>query len=80
MWDYVKLKLFIVMSVGVRILSNNLSGLTTNVTYYPESGGTVDLGEQVFPFEYLSSYYVGTYNCYVPIYDYTYSLYVSGTT
>jgi len=25
------------MAIGVRILSDNLSGLTTNVTYLPES-------------------------------------------
>jgi hypothetical protein len=62
------------MAIGVRILSNNLSGLTTNVTYYPESGGTIDLGEKVFPFDYLSSYYQGVYNCYVSTYDYNYSL------
>jgi hypothetical protein len=62
------------MAIGVRILSNNLSGLTTNVTYYPESGGTISLGEKVFPFDYLSSYYYGIYSCYVPTYDYTYNL------
>jgi hypothetical protein len=62
------------MTIGVRILSNNLSGLTTNVIYYPESGGTIDLGEKVFPFEYLSNYYYGLYSCYVPTYDYTYNL------
>jgi hypothetical protein len=59
---------------GVRILSNNLSGLTTNVVYYPQSGGTIDLGTQVFPFEYITDYFYGTYNCYVPLYDYNYSL------
>jgi hypothetical protein len=68
------------MAIGVRILSNNLSGLTTNVTYLPESGGTIDLGTQVFPFEYLSDYYWGTYNCYVPTYATTYSLVISGPT
>jgi hypothetical protein len=66
------------MAIGVRILSNNLSGLTTNVTYLPESGGTIDLGTQVFPFEYLSDYYWGTYNCYVPTYATMYPLVISG--
>jgi hypothetical protein len=60
--------------LGIRILSNNLSGLTTNVVYYPQSGGTIDLGTQVFPFEYITDYFYGTYNCYVPLYDYNYSL------
>ncbi len=62
------------MTLGIRILSNNLSGLTTNVVYYPQSGGTIDLGTQVFPFEYITDYFYGIYNCYVPLYDYNYSL------
>jgi hypothetical protein len=62
------------MILGVRILSNNLSGLTTNVTYYPLTGGTISLGEKVFPFEYIAEYYYGTYACYVPTYDYTYTI------
>ena len=51
------------MAIGVRILSDNLSGQTTNVTYFPDTGGTIDLGAQVFPFNNISSYYYGTYNC-----------------
>jgi hypothetical protein len=62
------------MALGIEILSNNLSGQTTLVTYYPQSGGTIDLGIQVFPFTYLSSYYYGVYDCYVPTYNYMYSL------
>ena len=38
------------MAIGVRILSENLSGQTTNVTYLPDTGGTIDLGSKVFPF------------------------------
>ena len=68
------------MSIGVRILSDNLSGQTTQVTYHPDSGGTIDLGTQVFPFNYISSYYYGIYDCYVPTYGYTYSLNVPGPT
>jgi hypothetical protein len=68
------------MAIGIRILSNNLSGLTTNVTFLPQSGGTISLGTQVFPFNYISEYVYGTYNCYVPTYGYTYSLDVLGPT
>jgi hypothetical protein len=68
------------MTLGVRILSNNLSGLTTNVTYYPLTGGTINLGEKVFPFEYITDYYYGTYACYVPTYDYTYNLTILAPT
>ena len=63
------------MAIGIRILSDNLSGLTTNVTFLPQSGGTaINLGEQVFPFNYISDYVYGTYNCFVPTYGYTYTL------
>jgi hypothetical protein len=68
------------MSVGIRILSNNLSGQTTNVTYFPDTGGTIDLGVQVFPFNYISSYYYGNYDCYVPTYGYLYILNVPRPT
>jgi hypothetical protein len=72
--------IFIEMALGIEILSNNLSGQTTLVTYYPQSGGTIDLGVQVFPFTYLSSYYYGVYDCYVPTYNYMYSLTILGPT
>jgi hypothetical protein len=63
------------MAIGIRILSDNLSGLTTNVTFLPQSGGTtINLGEQVFPFNYISDYVYGTYSCFVPTYGYTYTL------
>ena len=68
------------MAIGIRIFSDNLSGLTTNVTFLPQSGGTISLGTQVFPFNYISEYVYGTYNCYVPTYGYTYSLNVLGPT
>lgn len=59
---------------GVTIFSENLSGLTANVTFYPCSGGTISLGDQVFPFNYVDDYYFGQYDCYVPLYDYNYIL------
>ncbi len=68
------------MAIGVRILSDDLSGQTANVTYLPDTGGTIDLGSQIFPFNYISDYYYGTYNCYVPLYGYNYSIVVPGPT
>ena len=59
---------------GVSIFSNNLSGLTANVTFYPCSGGTIDLGQQTFPFSYETDYWYGTYDCYVPYYAFNYVL------
>jgi len=59
---------------GISIFSNNLSGLTANVTFYPCSGGTIDLGQQTFPFSYETDYWYGTYDCYVPTYAFNYVL------
>ena len=59
---------------GISIFSNNLSGLTANVTFYPCSGGTIDLGQQTFPFSYETDYWYGSYDCYVPTYAFNYVL------
>ena len=59
---------------GASISSENLSGVTTEVTFRPCSGGTISLGTQVFPFNYVNDYYFGTYDCYVPLYDYVYTV------
>jgi hypothetical protein len=66
---------------GVLISSVSLSGLTTEVTFFPQTGGTaVNLGNQIFPFSYVADYYYGTYNCYVPTYAYTYIVVVPAPT
>ena len=66
---------------GVLISSVSLSGLTTEVTFFPQTGGTsVDLGNQIFPFSYVADYYYGTYNCYVPLYAYSYDISILGPT
>jgi len=57
---------------GVSIFSDNLSGQTANVTFFPCTGGTISLGDQVFPFTYVTDYWYGTYNCYVSTYAYDY--------
>jgi hypothetical protein len=61
---------------SVTISSINLSGQTVDVTYYPVSGGTIYLGPQVFPFTYVSEYYIGRYDCYSATYDTIYSIVV----
>lgn len=68
------------MAIGVRILSNNLSGETVGVTFSPFTGGTIDLGEQTIPFNNLTSYPYGTYEVYVPSYDYTYEVVINQGT
>jgi hypothetical protein len=66
---------------GVLISSVSLSGLTTEVTFFPQTGGTaVDLGNQIFPFSYVAGYYYGTYSCYVPTYAFAYTVVVPAPT
>ena len=65
------------MAIGARILSNNLSGETVDVTFLPFTGGTIDLGEQTIPFNNLTPYPYGTYEVYVPLYDYTYEVVIN---
>jgi hypothetical protein len=62
------------MIQGIRITSNNLSGLTANVTFLPTTGGTIDLGSEVIPFNNISDYPYGTYELEVPSYDRTYEI------
>jgi len=64
------------MIQGIRITSNNLSGLTANVTFLPTTGGTIDLGSEVIPFNNISDYPYGTYELEVPSYDRTYEIIV----
>jgi len=50
------------MAYGIVIFSNNYSGQTASIMYYPTSGGTINLGNQVLPYFYETQYYNGTYN------------------
>ena len=64
------------MIQGIRITSTNLSGLTANVTFLPTTGGTIDLGSEVIPFDNISDYPYGTYELDVPLYDRIYEIVV----
>ncbi len=68
------------MAIGVRILSNNLSGKTATVTFNPLSGGTFNLGSKTVPFNNLTTYPYGWYYLYFSEYDYTYPLLVPDPT
>ena len=57
------------MEIGIRILSNNLSGKTATVTFFPISGSSIDLGEQIIPFNYYNPEPYGTYEFYFAEYD-----------
>ena len=56
---------------GIRINSNNFNGESVEITFNPFSGGTIDLGTQTIPYDYVSSNYEGNYSIYIPSADKT---------
>jgi hypothetical protein len=55
----------------VEITSNNYSGQTADITFYPCSGGTISLGSQVIPYNFQTTYYYGQYSLYFSAYNST---------
>jgi hypothetical protein len=52
------------MATVIQILTTNYSGETAQITFTPCSGGTIDLGDQVLPYNYESENYQGSYSLY----------------
>jgi hypothetical protein len=52
------------MATVIQILTTNYSGETAHITFTPCSGGTIDLGNQVLPYNYESENYQGSYSLY----------------
>lgn len=50
----------------VRINSDNFSGQTVQVTYFPSTGGTLNLGTGTLPFDYTSNFFYGNYQVFFP--------------
>lgn len=59
------------MSTTVRITSNNFSGQTGDLTFYPDTGGTVNVGSVVIPYDYTADYVYGQYDVYFSAYTLT---------
>ena len=60
----------------LRIVSNNYNGQSAVITYYPDTGGTINLGTQVLPYDYIAPYFYGTYTLFFPAFGSTCTLYV----
>jgi hypothetical protein len=60
----------------LRIVSTNYNGQTAIITYYPDTGGTINLGTQVLPYDYIAPYFYGTYTLFFPSFGSTCTLYV----
>ena len=54
------------MSTGIEISSINYSGKSADITFYPDTGGTVYLGAQIIPYTVQLDYVYGSYELYFP--------------
>ena len=48
----------------IKINTGNYGGETAVITYYPCTGGTINIGTVVMPYYYDTNYYLGTYSVY----------------
>ena len=49
------------MPATVKIGSNNYSGQTAIIIYNPDTGGTVNVGAQIIPYNFSTDYFYGEY-------------------
>jgi hypothetical protein len=59
------------MASTVVIGTRNYSGETADITFYPETGGTINIGSQIVPFNYSTDYFFGKYELYFSAYNFT---------
>ena len=64
------------MSFTIRITTNNYSGQTADITYYPDTGGTISLGSQLLPYDYVTDYFYGAYVLYFASFNKTCEFYI----
>lgn len=55
----------------IRINTNNYSGYTGDITFYPYTGGTINIGPQVLPYDYNTDYYYGIYEIFISVFNKT---------
>ena len=52
--------------IGITIESINFNGQSVDISFAPFSGGTINLGTQTIPYDYLSTNYEGVYTIDIP--------------
>jgi len=62
------------MPTTIQITTDNYDGQTAVITFTPDTGGTINLGSQVLPYDYNTDYFYGTYSLYFPLFDTTCTL------
>ena len=60
----------------LKIVSTNYTGQSAVITYYPDTGGTINLGTQVLPYDYVAPYFYGTYSLFFPAFGSTCTLFI----
>jgi hypothetical protein len=51
---------------AVKLNSELYSGQTANIIFSPDTGGTVDIGSVVIPYDFFVDYYYGVYSLSFP--------------
>ena len=59
------------MTSTVVIGTRNYSGETANITFYPETGGTINVGSHIVPYNYSTDYFFGKYELFFSAYNFT---------
>lgn len=62
------------------ISSINYNGQIADITFYPATGGTVNIGQHQLPYSYPSDYFYGTYDLYFSSYTKTCTVILSPPT
>jgi len=52
--------------IGITIESINFNGQSVDISFAPFTGGTINLGTQTIPYDYLSTNYEGVYTIDIP--------------
>lgn len=51
---------------ALTIISSNYSGITGSLIFYPATGGTINIGNVILPYDYVTLYYYGTFSITYP--------------
>ena len=59
------------MGTFLEITTSNYNGQLANITFFPCSGGSINIGQVTLPYYYNNNYYYGVFQIYIPKYDIT---------
>jgi len=68
------------MAIQIQLQSTNYNGQLADITFYPCSGGSINLGYQIIPFTYTNDDYEGTYDLFFSAFSQTCQLIISCPT